>query len=347
MVVVACVVNFFTISGFASNSFASDPIRISGSSTVAPYSQVIAEFFSEIYSNYRTPIIESIGTGGGMKEFCKAEGANTLDVVNASRPMTEKEFKDCQKNGVTKIKEVMFGYDGIVLATNRKDVAWHFTPSDIYKALAAKVLINGKLVANPYKTWNEVNPKFPNWQITVYIPGEKHGTREVFEQKLLEVGCKELGVAEYLKKNRQDNLIKSTCTAVRKDGRSIDIDGDYSETLARLNANKHGVGVFGLFYYENNADRLRVASVNGIIPTVENIAKGIYPVSRPLYFYVKANHLDSVVGLKEYVNLFLLDQSIGDEGSLVLDYGLVPAPRSEREKQRKDFNSDSFFRIKE
>lgn len=338
--IISCYIAF---SGSVAHS--TNRIRISGSSTVAPYSQVVSEYFAELYAKYKTPIVESIGTGGGMKEFCKSSAPNSLSIVNASRPMAEKEFKECAANGVTQIKEVMFGYDGIVLASDRQGPEFKFVPSDIYKALAAKVLVNGNLVDNPYKTWNEINPNFPNWKITVYVPGEKHGTREVFEQKLMEAGCKDSGVVDFLKSSGREKEVKSVCAAVRKDGTSVDIDGDYSETLARLTANKHGVGVFGLFYYENNADRLRLATVNDIAPTVSTIASGIYPVSRPLYFYVKYNNLKFVPGLKEYVNFFLQDKMIGDEGALV-DYGLVPAPKEERDTQRKLFISNELFSIK-
>jgi phosphate transport system substrate-binding protein len=178
-----------------------------------------------------------------------------------------------------------------------------------------------------------VNPKLPDWEIAAYIPGEKHGTREVFEQKLLEAGCdkdavKAAGVGE--------KEVTKTCIAVRKDGKAVDIDGDYTETLARIDSNKTGVGVFGLSFYENNADKLKVATVKGVTPSVETIASGEYPVSRPLFFYVKKAHLGAVPGLKEYVEFFLSDQMIGPDGPLA-EYGLVPAPDAERQKGRDAF----------
>ncbi|HEY6631774.1 MAG TPA: substrate-binding domain-containing protein, partial [Rhizobiaceae bacterium] len=185
--------------------------------------------------------------------------------------------------------------------------------------------------------WNQVNAALPDWDIAAYIPGEKHGTREVFEEKLMIAGCQALGGVEAGKASGLDDKAAETaCKAVRKDGKAIDIDGDYSETLARIDSNKTGVGVFGLAFYENNADRLKVATVNDIVPSTETIASGEYPVSRPLFFYVKKAHLGVVPGLKEYVEFFLDDQMIGPEGPLA-NYGLVSAPDAERQAQRDSF----------
>ena len=234
------------------------------------------------------------------------------------------------------IQEVKIGYGGIVFATDAKGPDWALVPADIYKALAAKIVVDGKLVDNPNTKWNQVNAKLPAWDIAAYIPGEKHGTREVFETKLLDAGCdkaalKAAGVTD-------EKEIGKTCIAIRKDGKAIDIDGDYTETLARIDSNKTGVGVFGLAFYENNADKLKVATVSGITPSTETIAKGEYPVSRPLFFYVKKAHLGVVPGLKEYVDFFLTDQMIGPDSPLA-EYGLVSAPEAERKGQREAFDA--------
>ena len=184
-----------------------------------------------------------------------------------------------------------------------------------------------------------MNPALPDWDIAAYIPGEKHGTREVFEEKLLSEGCKASGALDAIKASGlDDKAAAAACIAVRKDGKAVDIDGDYTETLARIDSNKTGVGVFGLAFYENNADKLKVATVEGVTPSVETIAKGEYPVSRPLFFYVKKAHLDVVPGLKEYVNFFLSDDMIGPEGPLA-QYGLVSAPDEERDAQRAAFDA--------
>src|SRR5690606_34582786 len=206
-------------------------------------------------------------------------------------------------------------------------------PVDVYKALAAKVVVDGKLVDNPYRKWSEVNPSFPDWNIVAYIPGEKHGTREVFEEKLMAAGCdrdavKAAGIDE--------KEVAKACVAVRKDGAAVDIDGDYTETLARIDANKTGIGVFGLAFYENNADKLKVATIGNVVPTVESISAGEYPVSRPLFFYVKKAHLGVIPGLREYVDFFLSEDMIGPDSPLA-DYGLVPAPDAERDTFRANF----------
>ena len=322
---------------FAGAAAARDQVQVAGSSTVLPYAKIVAESFGETFPNFKSPIVESGGSSAGLKEFCKGVGPETIDIANASRPIKSSEVEACKAAGVTEIQEVRIGYDGIVFATDKGIADINFVPADVYKALAAQLVIDGKLVANPNKKWSDVNPKLPNIDIAAYIPGEKHGTREVFEEKLLAHGCKDTGAADEIKKLITDEKAAAkACVAVRKDGVAVDIDGDYTETLARIAANKNGVGVFGLSFYENNADKLKVATVSGVVPTVESIAKGEYPVSRPLFFYVKKAHLGVIPGLKEYVEFFLGDAMVGPDSPLA-EYGLVPAPDAEREKARTDF----------
>jgi len=322
---------------FAGAAAARDQVQVSGSSTVLPYAKIVAETFGETFTKFKTPIVESGGTGAGIKEFCKGVGPETIDIANASRKISKSEMDSCKAAGVNEVEEITIGYDGVVFATDSKNADLKLVPKDLYLALAAEVIVDGKLVANPYKKWSEVNKSLPDVEIAAYIPGEKHGTREVFELNVLAAGCKEAGATEQLKTlvpDAKDAARK--CIAVRKDGLAIDIDGDYPETLARIASNKNGIGVFGLSFYENNADKLKVASVSGVIPTAETVASGKYPVSRPLYFYVKKAHLGVVPGLKEYVEFFLDDQMIGPDSPLVA-YGLVAAPESEREATRKAF----------
>jgi phosphate transport system substrate-binding protein len=323
-------------AGFAA---ARDQVQIAGSSTVLPYAKIVAETFGETFSQFKTPVVESGGSGAGIKEFCKGVGEDTIDIANSSRKIKDDEVKSCVDAGVKEIQEVKIGYDGIVFATDIKGPDFALTADDVYKALAAEVVVDGKLVANPNTKWNQVNPALPDWDIAAFIPGEKHGTREVFETKLLEAGCKKTGAVDVIKATgADDKAVHSKCVAVRKDGKAVDIDGDYTETLARIDSNKTGVGVFGLSFYENNADKLKVATVGGVVPSTETIAKGEYPVSRPLYFYVKKAHLGVVPGLKEYVEFFLDDQMIGPEGPLA-EYGLVAAPEAERKEQRDAFTA--------
>ena len=318
---------------------ARDQIQIAGSSTVLPYAKIVAETFGETFTNFKTPVVESGGSGAGIKEFCKGVGEETIDIANSSRKIKEDELKSCVDAGVKDVQEVKIGYDGIVFATDIGGPDWALTPEDVYKALAAQIVVDGKFVDNPNTKWNQVNPALPDWDIAAYIPGEKHGTREVFEEKLIIAGCKALGGPDAAKAaGMDDKAADASCKAVRKDGKAVDIDGDYTETLARIDSNKTGVGVFGLAFYENNADKLKVATVGGIVPSTETIAKGEYPVSRPLFFYVKKAHLGVVPGLKEYVEFFLDDQMVGPESPLA-EYGLVPAPDAERQQQRDDFTA--------
>ncbi|AYG58009.1 substrate-binding domain-containing protein [Rhizobium jaguaris] len=324
-------------AAFSGVAVARDQIQISGSSTVFPYAKIVAETFGETFTSFKTPVVESGGSGAGLKEFCKGVGPDSIDIANSSRPIKDSEVAACKAAGVADIQQIKIGYDGIVFAFDKSNLDIKFVPADLYKALAAEVVVNGKLVANPYKKWSEINPALPNFEIAAYIPGEKHGTREVFEEKVLAAGCKDSGALDVIKATVSDpDQQTAKCIAVRKDGAAVDIDGDYPETLARIDANKHGIGVFGLYFYQNNADKLKVATVSGIVPSGQTIADGTYPVSRPLFFYVKKAHLGVIPGLKEYIDFFTSDQMIGPDSPLA-EYGLVPAPDAERDQIRKEF----------
>ncbi|MFV0335326.1 MAG: substrate-binding domain-containing protein [Tropicimonas sp.] len=310
----------------ASAAVARDNIQIAGSSTVLPYASIIAEAFGE-NTDFPTPVVESGGSSAGLKRFCEGVGENTIDIANASRQIREKEIKACADAGVTDIIEVRIGYDGIVFASRQSGPAFAaFTPSDIFNAIGAKVIKDGALADNTYANWSEVNAGLPDAEIAMYIPGTKHGTREVFEEKVLLVGCKETGAMQAMIDGglSQDDA-EDACLDVRTDGKSVDIDGDYTETLARIDANANGIGVFGLAFYENNTDKLKVASMSGVMPTTESIAAGEYPVSRPLYFYVKKAHIGVIPGLKEYAQFFVSDELAGPSGPLAT-YGLVSDP---------------------
>lgn len=290
-------------------AYARDNIQIAGSSTVLPYASIVAEAFGD-NTDFPTPVVESGGSSSGLKRFCEGVGESTIDIANASRAIREKEIKACAENGVTDITEVRIGYDGIVFASDIDGFNFQFTPKDIYLALNAE---------SELTTWDQVNPDFPAQEIQMFIPGTKHGTREVFEEKVLLVGCEEVhGPAE-------TDEAEDACIDVRQDGRSVDIDGDYTETLARIDANENGIGVFGLAFYENNTDSLQVATMNGVTPSAETISTGEYPVSRPLFFYVKNAHIGVIPGLKEYAQFFMVDEIAGPNGPLA-QYGLVSDP---------------------
>ncbi|WP_442864447.1 PstS family phosphate ABC transporter substrate-binding protein [Bartonella sp. A05] len=331
---------------FADVSNARDQIQISGSSTILPYEKIVAEIFGDIYPNFRIPVIESGGSGAGIKEFCRGIGNNTIDIVNASRAMKTSELQSCFDAGVKDIEEMLIGYDSIVFATDIDAPDWKLQIVDIYKALAAQVIVDGKLQPNTVSKWKAVNNALPDWIITAYIPGEKHGTREVFEEKVLVAGCQASGAIEAMQAlGMNDKEIHAACIAVRKDGKAIDIDGDYSETFARLTSHKTAVGILSLSFYENNADKLKVVWINGVYPSVETISSGEYLIFRPLFFYVKKAHLDVIPGLREYVDFFLSDQMIGPDGPLA-EYGLVAASERERQLQRDAFSAGTVMTLK-
>lgn len=305
---------------------ARDQIQVAGSSTVLPYASIVAEAFGE-NTDFPTPVVESGGSSAGLKKFCTGIGENTIDVANASRKIRAKEIDACAAAGVKDIIEVQIGYDGIVFASDINGNSFEFTPVDWYKALSDKVVVDGKVVENTAKTWADVNPAFPAQPITAYVPGTKHGTREVFEDKVILAGCEDSGDFEVFKAAAGDDkkAAQKACIALRTDGASVDIDGDYTEALARIDSNKDGIGVFGLAFYENNTDKLQVATMSGVTPSTASIASGEYPVSRPLYFYVKKAHIGVIPGLKEYAQFFISDEIAGPDSPLA-QYGLVSDP---------------------
>ena len=310
----------------ATAATARDQVQVAGSSTVLPYASIVAEAFGENF-DFPTPVVESGGSSAGLKRFCEGVGENTIDVANASRKIKDKEIAVCAENGVTDIIEVRIGYDGIVFASDIGGNGFEFTPADWFLALSDKILVDGQLVDNPNSTWADVNAAFPAQPIQAFIPGTKHGTREVFEEKVILAGCEETGAFEAFKAANGDDkkAAEKACIALRTDGVSVDIDGDYTETLARIESNKDGIGVFGLAFYENNTDKLQVATMSGVVPLTESIATGEYPVSRPLYFYVKKAHIGVIPGLKEYAEFFIADEIAGPDGPLA-EYGLVSDP---------------------
>ncbi|ABG32190.1 phosphonate ABC transporter substrate-binding protein [Roseobacter denitrificans] len=310
----------------ATSATARDQVQVAGSSTVLPYAAIVAEAFGENFE-FPTPVVESGGSSAGLKRFCEGVGENTVDIANSSRPIREREIAACAENGVTDIIEVRIGYDGIVFASQQTGPAFtEFQPSDWYTALAANLPVDGEMVANPNMTWDAVNPALPAVDIAAFIPGTKHGTREVFEEKVLLQGCEDTGAMQAMMDMGMDeDAAESACMAVRTDGKSVDIDGDYTETLARIESNANGIGVFGLAFYENNTDKLKVATMGGVEPTTETISTGEYPVSRPLFFYIKKAHIGVIPGLKDFAEFFVSDDIAGPDGPLA-EYGLVSDP---------------------
>ena len=315
----------------ATTAMARDQVQVTGSSTVLPYATIVSESFGENF-DFPSPVVEGGGSGAGRKKLCEGVGENTVDIANSSSRISQSDIDLCATNGVTEIMEVRFGYDGIVFASAAAGPEFALTPADVFNALAATVVKDGALAANASATWADVNAALPAQDILAFVPGTKHGTREVFDTKVIIAGCKETGAYDIhfaasteAEEGDKKKAAESACMELRTDGKSVDIDGDYTETLARLDADPTAVGVFGLSFYQNNTDKLRVATMSGIVPSVESIASGEYPVSRPLYFYVKKAHIGVIPGLKEYIEFFVSDDMAGPDGPLA-EYGLVSDP---------------------
>ncbi len=313
---------------------ARDTIQIAGSSTVLPYASIVAEEFGNTFPQFKAPVVGSGGTGGGLKQFCQGVGDNTIDIANASRKIKDTELDACKKAGVNQVQEIKVGYDGIVFASNVKKAAYKLKPVHVFTAIAAQLPSNGKLVANPYTTWNQIDPSLPKEAITLVIPASNHGTREVFQEKMIDLGCESFDYFKKLDKDQQ----KKACSSFRKDGRVIEVAGDYTETLARLKTSPNAVGVFGLGFYDSNRDKLRVATVNGVTPSEKTVLDGSYLVSRPLFFYVKGEHLKSIKGLAQYPEFFL-NKKISGKGSKLEKAGLIPLSDKERTKILADFKA--------
>lgn len=312
----------------AASAQSRDTIQIAGSSTVLPFASVVAEEFGNTFPEYKTPVVGSGGSSGGLRQFCQGVGENTIDVANASRAIRAKEIDSCNAAGVNNIIEVKIGYDGIVFASDASTNTFAFTPDQIFQAIAAEVPVDGELKANPYTNWNQISSDLPDQDITLVIPGTNHGTREVFEEKVVLPGCEEFDVMTAM----DEDAMEAACLAFRQDGRVIEVAGDYTETLGRLDAQKSAVGVFGLSFYEQNRDRLQVATVSGVEPSMDTIASGEYPVSRPLFFYVKGEHIGVIPGLEDYA-LFFVSDAVSGAASPLESAGLIPLGDDERQAQ--------------
>lgn len=323
-----------TLALGASSAQARDQIRIVGSSTVYPFSTVVAEEFGRTTS-FKAPIVESTGTGGGMKLFCAGVGVDHPDVSNASRRIKASEVELCASNGVSEITEVMIGFDGIVLASSKKAKPMPLTLRQIFLALAKDVPApNGDLVPNPNKTWKDVDPALPDVKIEVLGPPPTSGTRDAFNELALEGGCKTFPDLKAMK-STDKNEYKKICRSVREDGAYVEAGENDNLIVQKLVANPDALGVFGYSFLDQNADSVQGNTVDGVEPTFENISSGKYPVSRSLYIYVKKAHADSIPGIKEFLAEFTSEKAYGEFGYLS-DKGLIPAPTDQREKYRAD-----------
>ncbi len=311
---------------------ARDHIMIVGSSTVYPFATVVAENFGKT-SGFKTPIIESTGSGGGMKLFCSGVGVEHPDITNSSRRIKKSEFDRCQENGVKDIVEVKVGYDGIVMGSSKEAQRLNLTRRDIFLALAKDVPNpdgSESLVSNPYMTWADVNAELPAIKIEVLGPPPTSGTRDAFAELALEGGCKTFDWVKAMKKSDK-SAYKAACHTVREDGAYIEAGENDNLIIQKLQENPDALGVFGFSFLDQNADVIQGASVDGVAPEFELIADGSYPVSRPLYFYAKTAHIGVVPGIQEYMDAFTEDAAFGDEGYLT-DKGLIPMSAEERQQ---------------
>ena len=306
-----------------------DQITVVGSSTVYPFTTAVAEQFGR-GGKFKTPKVESTGTGGGIKLFCNGVGPQHPDVANASRAMKKGEFDTCVKNGVSEIIEIKVGFDGLTIANSKQAKSASMTKEHVWLALAKQVPdAQGNLIANPYKTWNQINASLPATKIEVLGPPPTSGTRDSFHELFMEPGC--------------PFEEKKKCHAIREDGAYIEAGENDNLIVQKLNANKNAFGIFGYSFLEENADKVRAVAINGVLPTFETISSDKYTAARPLFIYVKKAHINVIPGLKEFMEEYVSNKAIGEEGYLS-DRGLVALEKSDLAKTRADVKSMKNFK---
>ena len=358
-------------SANAANAQGRDMVSIVGSSTVYPFATVVAEQFGKTTS-FKTPKIESTGSGGGFKLFCAGVGAGTPDITNSSRRIKKSEFDDCQANGVTDVVEVLVGYDGIAIANSKKAPLFKVTRKDLYMALAKDIPgADGKLVPNPNKTWKDVNPSLPATKIEVLGPPPTSGTRDAFAELALGGGAKSIPELKTLRGMPADqadeikalmakmgipaglytaleekkgkapggkDIFKTIAYSVREDGAYIEAGENDNLIVQKLEANANALGIFGFSFLEENGDKVQGSLVDGVAPSFDSISSGDYPVSRPLYFYIKAAHVGKIPGIQEYATEFVSNKAMGEDGYLP-EKGLIPLNDEELAQVQSDVKS--------
>ncbi len=324
----ALIVLFCTgLSAVGYGQSSRDHISIVGSSTVYPFSTVVAEQFGR-KTSFRTPTVESTGSGGGFKLFCAGVGVQYPDITNASRRIRQSEVDDCSANGVDKIVEVKIGYDGIVLANDKSAPQLKVSRKEIFLALAKSVpdpAGSGRLVENPYRSWSEIRSDLPAVEIEVLGPPPTSGTRDAFVELVMDPGCEAFAEIKALDSGART----VACQTMREDGRFIEAGENDNLIVQKLQANRTAFGIFGYSFLEQNSDRVQGSSIEGVVPDFDSIADGTYPVSRPLFFYVKSAHVDVIPGVREFLAEFTSDAAWGEFGYLS-DRGLIPLTDDER-----------------
>ncbi len=315
-------------SHLANAQVARDQITVVGSSTVYPFTAAVAEQFGRA-GKFKTPKVESTGTGGGIKLFCNGIGPQHPDVANASRAMKKSEFETCAKNGVTDILEIKIGFDGLTIAENKTGPMSALTKKQVYLALAKTIPVNGQMVPNPNKTWKDVDASLPAIKIEVLGPPPTSGTRDSFLELFMEEGCE------------LEN--KKACHAIREDGAYVEAGENDNLIAQKLAANKNALGIFGYSFLEENTDKLKGLKIDGIAPSFETIASAKYTAARPLFVYIKKQHIGVIPGLREFANEYVSDKAIGEEGYLS-DRGLVSLGKSDLAKTRSDVKAMKNFK---
>jgi phosphate transport system substrate-binding protein len=318
-------------------AFARDEIRVVGSSTVYPFTSAVAEQFSKAGGG-KTPVVESTGTGGGMKLFCAGVGAATPDIANASRPMKKAEFELCQANGVKDIIEIKVGLDGIVLAQSKEAPDLSLQQEEIFLALAKDIHDeNLKFIPNPHQTWQSVDPLLPDTKIEVLGPPPTSGTRDAFLELVMEKAAKGFGGYREMKDADEKNGTKDydkVWKSIRQDGAYVEAGENDNLIVQKIEGNKNAIGIFGYSFLEENLAKIKPVLIGGVEPTYANISSGEYPASRALFIYVKKAHIGVIPGIKEFITEYVQTKAIGEDGYLV-DKGLIAMPKEEQDKTAK------------
>ncbi len=311
----------------AAKAQARDQIQIVGSSTVFPFSATVAEIFGQV-TKFKTPVVESTGSGGGMKLFCAGIGETTPDITNSSRRIKKREFNKCRENGVTPV-EVKIGFDGIVVANSTLSSKLNISRKQLFAALAKEIpAADGSMIANPHIKWSDINPLLPDVKIEVLGPPPTSGTRDAFVELAMESGAKQYDALAALRE--QDNkAFKNIAHAMREDGAFIDAGENDNLIVQKLQSNPNAFGIFGFSFLDQNADKVHGAIIDEVEPTFELIAAGEYPVARSLYSYIKKEHVGVIPGMEEFAAEFTKENTWGNDGYLA-DKGLIPLPAAER-----------------
>lgn len=329
------------ISLLSVSAQAREQIKIVGSSTVYPFSSAVAEELGAS-TKYPTPVVESTGSGGGMKLFCAGNGMDTPDITNASRPMKAKELKLCNKNGVNDITQAVIGYDGIAFAQAKSNKPFSITKKQLLLAVAKEVpnKSGNKLILNPYTKWSDIDKSLPKRKIVIYGPPKSSGTRDAFEDMILKAQTKKMSVYTNIYKKTGNKTYKKY-KLIRTDGAYVPSGENDNLIVSKLNKNKDAFGIFGYSFLMENEEKVQGTKINGVYPTPKTISSGQYPISRSLFFYIKNSHTKKIPAINEYIKMFMSEDMIGDDG-ILSEMGLIPLD----DKRRKNIRNSVEKKVK-